>query len=124
MKTLLIRVGLQLGTSAVAIILAALILPGFHLRFSGFLTAVIIFTIVQSLATGIVEKIANKHAPVLSGAASLISTFLALLIANGFGGGTSIRTFTSWVLATLIVWAVTAAGAVFLPRLLLKGAAK
>lgn len=124
MKNYLIRIGVQLGTSAVAIILAALILPGFHLRFSGFLTAVIVFTIVQSLATGIVGRMAEKHIPTISAAASLISTFLALLIANSFGGGTSIRTFVAWVLATVIVWAATAAGTVFLPRLLLKSSAQ
>jgi len=103
MKNLLIRIGLHLGTSAVALILAALILPGFHLRFSGFLTAVIVFTIMQSLATGILAKVAKRHVPALSSAATLVSTLLALVIANGFAGGTSVRTFTSWVLATVVV---------------------
>ena len=48
MKKLLIGIGVQLGSSAVAIV-AALFLPGFSLGFGGFLTAVVVFTIAQSL---------------------------------------------------------------------------
>lgn len=120
MKKLLIGIGVQLGSSAVAIIVAALILPGFRLQFSGFLTAVIIFTIAQSLLEGVVSRLGNKFAPALIGLASLVSTFLALIVANLFAGGTSIRGFFTWILATVIVWGVTALCAIVVPKYVLK----
>lgn len=120
MKNFLIGIGLHLATSAVAIIVAALILPGFRLHFFGFVTAVVVFTIAQGLLTGLVSKLATKHAPAISGAASLISTFLALLIASVFGGGANIHGFFTWILATVIVWAVSAAGAMVRPKIMAK----
>ncbi|MHA7306921.1 hypothetical protein ACX80E_17080 [Arthrobacter sp. TMN-49] len=120
MKKLLIGIGVQLGSSAVAIVLAALFLPGLHLRFSGFLTAVIVFTVAQSLLVGLVAKLATKYTPALAGAASLISTFLALVIADFGFGGININGFVTWIFATLIVWAVTALCAVLVPKYILK----
>lgn len=124
MKNFLVGVGLRLATSAVAIVLAAVILPGFHLHFFGFLTAVVVFTVAQTVVAGIAGKMTREHTPIVSGVASLISTFMALLIANGFSWGISIYTLRAWVLATLIVWVVTAAGALILPKLTSKEKSK
>lgn len=120
MKKLLIGIGVQLGSSAVAIIVAALILPGFQLRFSGFLTAVIVFTIAQSLLENLASRLGQKFAPAWVGLASLVSTFFALVIANLFRDGTSIRGFFTWILATVIVWGITALCGVLIPKYVLK----
>lgn len=120
MKKLMINVGVQLGSSAVAILLAALILRRFSFGLGGFITAVVIFTIAQSVLVGIVAKLASKHTPALVWASSLISTWLALVIANIPWGGIRIHGFMTWVWATLIVWAVTALCAVAIPKYVLK----
>ncbi|MGA7205148.1 MAG: hypothetical protein WBX27_11015 [Specibacter sp.] len=124
MKNFLIGIGLHLGASAVAIIVAALILPGFRLHFFGFITAVVVFTVAQGLLAGLISKLTQKHAPSIAGAAALISTFLALVLANLFGGGTVIHGFFTWILATVIVWAVTAAGALVRPKIMAKAVRK
>ncbi|ALE07540.1 hypothetical protein AL755_22050 [Arthrobacter sp. ERGS1:01] len=123
MKNFLIGIGLHLGTSAVAIIVAALLLRDFRLHFLGFLMAVVVFTVAQALLSGLVTKLAQNHAPSIAGAASLISTFLALVIANLFRG-VEIHRFTTWIFATLIVWVVTAAGALLRPKIMGKVEAK
>lgn len=124
MKKLMIGIGVQLGSSAVAIIAAALFLPRFHLGLSGFLTAVIIFTVVQSLLNGFVARLATTHVPALSGLSSLVSTLLALIIANLPFGGIRIHGFLTWVFAALIVWVITGLCAVVVPKYLLKGSDK
>lgn len=120
MKKLMINIGIQLGGSAVAILLAALILRRFSLGLGGFITAVVIFTIAQSVLVGVVAKLATKYTPALVWAASLVSTWLALVISNIPLGGIRIHGFMTWIWATLIVWAVTALCAVVIPKYVLK----
>ncbi|MEV8146088.1 phage holin family protein [Specibacter sp. NPDC078709] len=124
MKNLMIRIGVQLGSSAVAIILAALILHGFTLHVGGLLTAVVVFTIAQSLLEGFVSKLATKYTPALAGLASLVSTWLALIIASMPFGGIRIHGFFTWILAALVIWAVTGLCAVLVPKYVLKSATR
>lgn len=124
MKNLLISIGIQLGSSAAAIIVAAIMLRGFSLNVGGFVTAVVVFTIAQSLLVGMVAKLAVKHAPALAGVTSLVSTWLALIIANLPFGGIRIHGFLTWIWAALIIWGVTALCAVLVPKFVLKQAAR
>ena len=124
MKKLLIGIGVQLGSSAVAIIIAAMLLPRFSLGLGGFLTAVVIFTIAQSLLTGFVAKLASTHVPAFARLASLASTLLALIIANLPFGGIRIHGFLTWILAALIVWAIAGLCAILAPKYLLKVAGR
>ncbi|AIY02396.1 hypothetical protein ART_2797 [Arthrobacter sp. PAMC 25486] len=124
MKQLMVGIGIQLGSSAVAIILAALLLHRFTLGFGGFITAVVVFTIAQSLLVGLISKLATKYAPALAGAATLVSTWLALLIASLPFGGIRIHGFLTWIWAALIVWAITALCAVLVPKYLIKNSSK
>ncbi|MHA7177869.1 phage holin family protein [Arthrobacter sp. Sr24] len=124
MKNLMIRVGVQLGSSAVAIILAALILPRFSLHIWGLLSAVVIFTIAQALLEGFVAKLATKYTPALAGLASLVSTWLALIIASMSFGGIRIHGFFTWIMAALLIWAITGLCAILVPKYVLKSANK
>ncbi|MDJ0312034.1 phage holin family protein [Arthrobacter sp. H35-D1] len=124
MKKLMVHVGVQLGSSAVAIILAALILPRFSLGLVGFLTAIVVFTVAQSLLEGVVAKLANKYTPALAGAASLVSTWLALIIATLSFGGIRIHGFFTWILAALLVWAIAGLCSVLAHKYVLEGSKK
>lgn len=60
---------------------------------------------------------------VFLGGIGLISTFVALFVANLVPYGLSIRGLKAWVFATLIVWVVTSLATLLLPKLLPKRAA-
>lgn len=120
MQNLMISIGVQLGSSAVAIVLAALLLRRFSLGIGGFITAVVIFTIAQSVLVGLVSKLATKYTPAFVWATSLVSTWLALVIATVPFGGIRIHGFMTWVWASVIIWAITALCAVAIPKYLLK----
>lgn len=124
MRKLLIGVGLQFGSSAVAIVLAALILPRFSVGVGGFFTAIVVFTIAQSILEWVIAKLAHVYTPILAWAASLASTWLALLIANVPSGGIRINGFTTWIFAALIIWALTGLCLVLVHKYLRLGAAK
>lgn len=117
----LIRAAIFLVSAAVGLLAAwAVLQPNVTLSASGFLLAVAVFAVAQSVLAPFVFKMARRHAPALLGGIGLVSTFIALLIASFFPGGLTISGPVAWVLATLIVWIVTALGGWLLPMLFLK----
>ena len=120
MIRLLIRTAVFLVSAALGLLVAAWLVPDVTLTVSGFILTVIIFAVLQSVLAPFILKITRKYAPAFLGGIGLLSTFVALLISSLVAGGISIRGVFAWVLATLIVWLVTALGAFLLPTLFLK----
>jgi Mycobacterial 4 TMS phage holin, superfamily IV len=110
MVRLLIRAAIFLGTAALGLLIAWWLLPGFDIDWAGFLVAMVVFAIAQSLLSPLITKLATRHAPEVLGGVGLVSTFLALLLATVIANGLRIDGLLTWVLATLIVWLVTALG--------------
>ncbi len=110
MIRLLIRVGINLATAALGLLVASWVIPGVTLSVSGFIVAVVVFTIAQSLLGPFVFNLARKHANAILGGIGLITTFLALFVATLFPGGLQINDLTAWFLAPLVVWLITALG--------------
>lgn len=121
MVRFLVNVAVSLVMAAIGLLLAAWLLPDFHLETGGFLVAVIVFTIAQAVLAPFIFNIARTYASAILGGIGLVSTFVALLIASLFPGGIRIEGGVAWVLATLIIWVVTALGTWLLPLLLLRG---
>ena len=120
MVRFLIRTAIFLGTAALGLLIAWWLLPGFHIDWTGFLVAMLVFAIAQSLLSPLITKLASRHAPEVLGGVGLVSTFLALLLATVIANGLRIDGLLTWVLATLIVWLVTAVGTWLLSLALLK----
>lgn len=119
MIRLLIRCAFFLGSAAVGILAAVWLLPEVSVSAAGFVTAVVLFAIAQSVLSPFITKIAAKNAPAFLGGIGLVSTFVALVIASAFGG-LSISGWRTWVLATLVVWLVTALTTLVLPLVFLR----
>ena len=120
MVRFLIRAAIYLVTAALGLLAASWILPDFHIEWGGFLVAVAVFAIAQSVLSPFIFNVARKYASAILGGIGLVSTFVALLIASLFPGGIRIDGAVTWVLATLIVWIVTALGGWVLPLIFLK----
>ena len=120
MVRFLIQIAISLVTAAIALLVAAWLLPDFRLDVSGFLVAVAVFTIAQAILAPFIFNVARQHASALLGGIGLVSTFVALLVASLFPGGLTISGVVTWILATLIVWIITALGAWLLPLIFLK----
>ena len=124
MINFLIRVAIFVVSAAVGLVAADLILPGFHIDWSdwwGFVLAVVIFAVIQSVLAPWVLKITRRHAPALLGGIGIISTFVAILIVVLIPrAGLSISEPLAWFLAPVIVWLVTALATWLLPPLFIK----
>ena len=117
----LIRLLIFLGSSALGLWVASLVLDGIHLTASGFLAAVVVFTVAQSVLAPFIASMANRYASAFLGGIGLVSTFVALLIATTFTGGLEITGGPgTWIAAVVIVWVVTALATWLLPMAFLR----
>lgn len=122
MLRFLINVGLALLTNAIALIVADLVLDDFSLTVSGFVVAVAIFTGVYALAQPFLTQQAMSRASALRGSVALVSTLVALIVTAIISDGLEIEGFTTWLLATVIVWFAALIGAWLLPLVIVKRA--
>jgi hypothetical protein len=118
----LIRLILEIVGNAVGLIIADLVLDDFNLSADGFIIALLIFTVAVVVLQPLLTKVAMQNAEALQGGTALVTTFLALLIADLVSNGLSISGGTTGVLATLIVWLATRLAGVILPMIFLKNA--
>jgi hypothetical protein len=121
MVRLLVRSLVFLVSAAVGLLAAALILDDVHLSASGFVLAVVLFAVIQSVLSPFIAKVAARNAAALLGGVGLIATFVALLVTSWVGDSLTIDGgAATWIAATVIVWLATALATLLLPFLLLK----
>jgi Mycobacterial 4 TMS phage holin, superfamily IV len=115
-----LRTAIFLGSSAIGLVVATWLIPGVSVSVSGFIAAVVNFTVAQAILSPFFLKMATRYASAFLGGIGLVSTLAALILASVFTNGLNIRGIGSWVAATIVVWLVTALATLLLPMLLLK----
>lgn len=124
MITLLFRTLIYLVSAGIGLIVADLVLPGFQIQWDkwwGFVICIVIFTILQSILSPWIAKLADRYAPVLMGGIGIFSTLVALIVVVLLPiGGLRIVDITGWLLGAVIVWLISAIGTVLLPLIFLK----
>ena len=98
---------LGLGANAIALILAALIFPGFTLSLDGFIVALIVFALLSALLPWLVLKFLARHAGSLIALSGLVGTFIALLVTSTISSGLDIDGVWTWIGATLLIWIIS-----------------
>lgn len=105
---------------AVALVIAAVLLEDMGLSVGGFLLAAVIFTGVMVLVQPLVRQIAIKNAPALLGSSALVATLVSLVVTTVISDALTIRGATTWVLATVAVWALALVLRLVLPLVIFK----
>lgn len=113
---------IALLSNAIALVVGAQVLEDMSLDGLGFVIAALIYTGVAVLSEPLIRQMALKNAPALLGSSSLVATLVSLVITSLVTDGLQISGGTTWVLATVVVWAVALAGRLLLPLVLFKKA--
>ena len=116
----LVRTAIFLASSAIGLVVAVAVLDGMTIDATSFITVVVIFAVLQSVLAPFFAKTTSRNAPALLGATGLISTFVALLVAELISDGFTITGADTWLFATLIVWITTMLATLLLPIILVK----
>lgn len=110
----------NLLANVVALVVASLIVPDLTLELSGFVTAVVFFTIVSVVIEPLIRQIAIKNVRAILGSTALIATLVSLVATVILTDGLRISGLGAWVLATVVVWAVAIAARLLLPLVIFK----
>ncbi|GAA1807094.1 hypothetical protein GCM10009795_060350 [Nocardioides hankookensis] len=122
MIRLLISFVIQLAANALGFVAAAAVLDGFEVSTTGFVVAVLVFTVVYALAQPFLTQMALSKASALRGGVALVATLVGLIVTdlvvddanfNISGGAT-------WIEAMVIVWIVSLLGVLILPLIFVK----
>jgi hypothetical protein len=120
MIRLIVRTAISLVGNAVGLIVAAAVLDDMTLDVSGFIVAVIIFTIAFVVLQPFLAVQVRRGFPAAVGGVSLIATFIALVITVAVSDGIGISGVVTWIAATFIVWLASLLAIFILPFLGLK----
>lgn len=109
MKRLLTLILATVVGNAVALVVADLVLDKVSLQISGFLAALVVYTVVSVFAEPVIRSLAKDRAPAIVGLSALLATLVSLVITNLVAGrGLRIHGSLTWLLAALIVWIISA----------------
>ena len=104
MIRLVVRTLIALAANAVGLIVATLVIDDFDLSVTGFVVAVVVYTITFALMQPfLIAQLRRAPAAVLGGV-SLIATLVSLIVTVLVTDGLSIGTASAWILGTLVVW--------------------
>jgi Mycobacterial 4 TMS phage holin, superfamily IV len=116
MTQILLRAVVLLGSWAIGLLVAAWVVPGVSLSLSGFVVAVVVFSVAQVILSLLILKLPHGYASLLLGGTGLALTIVALSLASLLTHGLTIRGIVSWLATTVLVWLVTTVGAISLPE--------
>jgi putative membrane protein len=117
---LLVRLLIAFASNTVGLSVAAAALDGMTLNATGFVVAVVIYTLVFALLQPfLISVLRRSPAPVLGGVA-LIATLASLIVTTLLTDGLSISGVGTWIAATVITWLASVVAAFVLPYLGLK----
>jgi putative membrane protein len=112
---LLVRAGIALAANAVGLLVAAGVLDGMHLNASGFVLAVVIFTVVAALLLPLPRRGLRERGALALGGVALLATLVSLIVTDIVSDGLDIEGVGTWVAATVIVWAVALVAELVIP---------
>jgi uncharacterized membrane protein YvlD (DUF360 family) len=115
MRRILLRAAARLVAWALGLLLADWAVPDVAVSVSGFVVAVVLFSVVQTTLSYFILKLPHGFAALLLGGAGLIMTLVAMMLAAALTHGLTIGGGASWLAATLVVWLSTTIGAILLP---------
>jgi hypothetical protein len=123
MKQILPRTVVFLASWAIGLLLAARVVPGVSVSASGFIVAIVFFSVAQATLSLLIVKLPRAYASLLLGGSGLGLTVAALGLTSALTHGLHIDGVASWVATTVLVWLVTTIGAISVPDALVRGEA-
>ncbi len=120
MIRLVVRTLVALAANAVGLIVASLLLDDFSIDVTGFIVALVVFTVVFALMQPFLVAQFRRAPSAVLGSVALIATLVSLIVTVLLTDGLSIDGLAGWLAGTLIVWLGALIAAFVLPFLGLK----
>ena len=112
----------ELVANAIGLLVAKWLLPGFVITPAGFLWVIVVFTAARFILAPLIFKLSFKYVRAITGGIALVTTFVGLLVTTWLTDGLQIAGFSTWVIATLVVWLFGVIAVLVLPLVIFKKA--
>ena len=101
----LVNTAVYMAAAAIGLIVADVLLDGLSVSYPmGFLSAALIFGLIQALVTPLFERVTERNATALAGGVGLFSALVALFITETIADGLEVDGFSTWFFAALVIW--------------------
>ena len=120
MVRLIAAIVVELVANAIGLLVAKWLLPGFVITPAGFLWVIVIFTAARFILAPLIFKLSFKYVRAITGGIALVTTFVGLLVTTWLTDGLQITGFSTWVIATLVVWFFGVIAVLVLPLVIFK----
>ena len=91
--------------AAIAILVADIALDGISVEYPlSFLTAAVVFGLLSAIIEPLLGRLTRRSAKVLTGGVGLFTAVISLFITSIIVGGLALDSFTTWLLAALVIW--------------------
>ncbi|MFV0335898.1 MAG: phage holin family protein [Tropicimonas sp.] len=119
----LISAGIYVLANAVALFVTSLVLgESFTFTIKGFLVATLILSAVEALAGPLIVRMSERKLPALNGGVALVTTFVGLWVTAVIVGGMQVHGLSTWLMATVLIWALALIASLVLTGVLVKKA--
>jgi putative membrane protein len=121
MMRLVASIVLEVLANAVGLLAASWMLsPAFSIDAIGFITVVVIFSVVRFILAPLITQLSMRHARMLVGGVSLVTILASFFVTSLLTNHLAITGLSTWVLATLIVWVFGVIAMLLLPMVIFK----
>jgi uncharacterized membrane protein YvlD (DUF360 family) len=101
----LVNTAVYMAAAAIGLLIADVALEGLTIDYPvAFITAALLFGIIQAVISPFFAKVAEENAAMLTGGVGLFSALIALLVTATISNGLAIEGALTWVWAALIIW--------------------
>ena len=116
----IVRTGILLVANAIGLIVASIVLKDVAINVTGFLLALLIFTVCAAVLTPTIRSQLERRNSAALGGVALISTLVALIITVIVSNGLEVHGLAGWLGGPLIIWGSSLVVAFVLPYFGLK----
>jgi len=111
----LVNAAVYMAAAAIGLIVADVVLDDLSVSYpTGFVTAALLFGLIQALITPLFGQITQRNATMLSGGVGLFSALVALFVTATVADGLTVTGFSTWFVAALVIWLASMGAALIL----------
>jgi hypothetical protein len=111
---------ISLLANLVGLLVADALLDDMEVTASGFVVALVVFTLTSAIIQPFIQKVALTKQSALVGGTALVASLVGLIVADVVSDGISISGASTWLLAAVIVWGASLLAAMLLPLIIFK----
>jgi uncharacterized membrane protein YvlD (DUF360 family) len=101
----LVNTAVYMAAAAIGLLVADVLLDDLSVTYPiGFITAALIFGIIQALLTPFFEKVTRENASILTGGVGLFSALIALFLTAMISDNLTVNGVVGWFVSALVIW--------------------